>query len=419
MFVSFVYSTPHRFRGQRLPEVGCQSPSVVMNVLEDVEFQTPVGPLGVPEKVPAAPDVAQLDCQKILQETEYGFNLERWILSRYQPAASCPPYWQMFSSPRGSRIHRSSDLWTPGPRPRSHSLTSADTCKLHHRTVKFLLSDSDEEDGYCEANARSSVKVAPHCVNCRERPRSAAPRDPVSRIKDMHFGHPTHRSRSNSTERLSGHRPTSCLPDWRPPLRVLDQHRSQQASPLPDRQKNGKKRQRTLGSVGRKYSLNTPPAGVSPAKLQQRPSSAGPAVKNRRKKVLRSTGSSGVFLDSTAELLTALTREERELLETITAKGYSLRTAILALQKTGYQSPEKVLKYLVSSDRLCQLGYDEIQVEEALEMFQNCESKAAEFLHLLTQFNEMGFQQSAIKEVLLVHENHRERALEELMTRMA
>lgn len=46
-------------------------------------------------------------------------------------------------------------------------------------------------------------------------------------------------------------------------------------------------------------------------------------------------------------------------------------------------------------------------------------SQAAEFLRLLTQFNEMGFQQSTIKEVLLVHENHRERALEELMTRMA
>lgn len=45
--------------------------------------------------------------------------------------------------------------------------------------------------------------------------------------------------------------------------------------------------------------------------------------------------------------------------------------------------------------------------------------QAAEFLRLLAQFNEMGFQQSAIKEVLLVNENHRERALEELMTRMA
>lgn len=57
--------------------------------------------------------------------------------------------------------------------------------------------------------------------------------------------------------------------------------------------------------------------------------------------VLTTSGSSGVFFDSAAELLTALSKEERELLETITAKGYSLRTAILALQKTGYQSPEK------------------------------------------------------------------------------
>lgn len=35
----------------------------------------------------------------------------------------------------------------------------------------------------------------------------------------------------------------------------------------------------------------------------------------------------------------------------------------------------QVLKYLVTCDRLCQLGYDQAQVEEALEMFQNCESK--------------------------------------------
>lgn len=45
--------------------------------------------------------------------------------------------------------------------------------------------------------------------------------------------------------------------------------------------------------------------------------------------------------------------------------------------------------------------------------------QAEEFLHLLSQFNEMGFQQNTIKEVLLVHENHRERALEELMMRVA
>lgn len=47
-------------------------------------------------------------------------------------------------------------------------------------------------------------------------------------------------------------------------------------------------------------------------------------------------------LDSTAELLSALTPEERELLEAITARGYSLHTAITALQRTGQQTPDEV-----------------------------------------------------------------------------
>ncbi|KAG7235342.1 hypothetical protein INR49_002765, partial [Caranx melampygus] len=121
--------------------------------------------------------------------------------------------------------------------------------------------------------------------------------------------------------------------------------------------------------------------------------------------------------DLSAELLAALSPEERKLLAAITAQGYPLRTAILALQKTGKQTPEQILSYLVACDHLCQLGYDMTEVEEALEMFQNCETKAEEFLYLFSQFHEMGFQQSAIKEVLLVHDNHRERALEELMMR--
>ncbi|XP_071352769.1 ubiquitin-associated protein 1-like isoform X2 [Trachinotus anak] len=327
----------------------------------------------------------------------------------------------MFSSPQVSRrgSRRSSDPGPPNPRPRSHSLNSADARWLHHRTVRFLISESEDEDGYFEDNEGSSAEDASRPVKSRERPRSTAPKDPLSRVKDMHLVPSTHHCKPDSPQSLRGHRSTS-LQDCKQPLRALEQHRSQQASPLPNGQKNGKKRQRPLGFMGRKYSLNTPPAGPSPSRLQQqRPSSAGPVVKNRRQKALRTGGSRGVFFDSAAELLSALSQEERELLETITENGYPLRTAILALQKTGYRSPEKILKYLVASDRLCELGYDEAQVEEALEMFQNCESKAAEFLRLLTQFNEMGFQQSAIKEVLLVHENHRERALEELMTRMA
>lgn len=46
--------------------------------------------------------------------------------------------------------------------------------------------------------------------------------------------------------------------------------------------------------------------------------------------------------DSSAELLSALSPEERELLAAVTARGYSLHTAITALQKTGQQTPDQV-----------------------------------------------------------------------------
>lgn len=41
--------------------------------------------------------------------------------------------------------------------------------------------------------------------------------------------------------------------------------------------------------------------------------------------------------------------------------------------------------------------------------------QAGEFLRLSEQFSDMGFQQDRIKEVLLVHGNRREQALEELV----
>ncbi|AWP08304.1 putative ubiquitin-associated protein 1-like [Scophthalmus maximus] len=400
-----------------------------MNTLEDVPFQTTLGPLEEWVQMVTAPDVTAPDCHRTLRETEYRFDLEKWILTGQRPvcqAPSCPPYWLMFSSPQESRgaSRRSSEPWSPCLRPRSHSLNSADARRLHHRTVKFLVSDSEDEDGYHEDNEGSSTDDAAHTMRSRVRPWSAAPKDPILRVKDMHPGPSTRHCKTASPQSLRGQRGTSpSLPDKQPP-RAPEKQRSQQARTSLHGQKNGRKKQRSLGSVGRNYSQNTPAAGPTSRLLQQqqqqqRPSSAGPVVKVQRQKALRTGGSHGIFFDSAADLLSALSQEERELLGTITENGYPLRTAILALQKTGYRSPEKILKYLVASDRLCELGYDEAQVEEALEMFQNCESKAAEFLRLLTQFNEMGFQQSAIKEVLLVHENHRERALEELMTRMA
>uniref|UniRef100_A0A670ZJ59 Ubiquitin associated protein 1 like n=1 Tax=Pseudonaja textilis TaxID=8673 RepID=A0A670ZJ59_PSETE len=120
--------------------------------------------------------------------------------------------------------------------------------------------------------------------------------------------------------------------------------------------------------------------------------------------------------DSTTDLLSVLSQEERELIEPVVALGYPIRRAILALQKTGRQSLGQFLSYLSACDRLLKQGYEEAQVIEAMEMFQNSEKKALEFLRLLAQFNDMGFRQADIKEVLLLCENHRDRALEELMT---
>ena len=47
-------------------------------------------------------------------------------------------------------------------------------------------------------------------------------------------------------------------------------------------------------------------------------------------------------MDSSAELLSALSEEERNLVEAITDRGYTLRTAIIALQKTREHSSEQV-----------------------------------------------------------------------------
>nr|XP_040018788.1 ubiquitin-associated protein 1-like [Gasterosteus aculeatus aculeatus] len=349
--------------------------------MNDVPFHSLLAPLEKKEPVTAA-DIALPDCHRILGDTRYGFNLEKWILAWQQPvcqAPSCPPYWLMFSSPLENRKGNptAGDSRPPSGRPRR--LLRGQRSVLYRRIP----------------SPRQERGAAPQ--RCAQGPAFQGQRHALWSV-------------CQGPQRL-----LTFSPDFRAP----EPHRSPQASspPAPDREQQ--KEAALTGVRGPKFSQNTA-AAPSPCRLQQqRPSSAGPAFKNCAKKTLGTGGSRGVFFDSAAELLSALSQEERELLGTITEKGYPLRTAILALQKTGYHCPEKILKYLVASERLCNLGYDEAQVEEALEMFQNCESKAAEFLRLLTQFTEMGFQQNAIKEVLLVHENHRERALEELMTRMA
>ncbi|XP_045081408.1 ubiquitin-associated protein 1-like [Coregonus clupeaformis] len=356
-----------------------QKSSRRMSCLDDIPFKTLLGSLEGPREeveLITAPDITVPDYLTILQETEYMFSLENWVLqglqggypSQPQPPGprspsevlpSSPPYWHLFSSPQESRLasRHSSDFWEPNPRQRSHSLNPVDM----RTRVKFVISDSEEEEE-CSSSGEGSLESGSGYVSDQRVPGSGdtlppgGPKPPPSSSLSRH---PLTRANTEHVPSIRHHKPT-------------------------------------YPSLSPYFCL--------------------PALPSVTSRPLGSHATS--VLDSSVELLSALSPEERELLQAITERGYPLRTAIIALQKTGQQSPEQILRYLVACDRLCERGYDEAQVEEALEMFQNCETKAEEFLHLLAQFNEMGFQQNAIKEVLLVHENHRERALEELMMRV-
>uniref|UniRef100_A0AAV2LLS8 UBA domain-containing protein n=1 Tax=Knipowitschia caucasica TaxID=637954 RepID=A0AAV2LLS8_KNICA len=352
------------------------------------------------------------DYLKVLRETEYDFSLEKWVLAGLQngimklqcsPTSSsssscssssstslqptCPPYWMMFSSPQQSRLasRHNSDFWEPNPRQRSHSLT------LPVLRTKFTISDLEDES---ESNNNTFTQVDSV---------------PLASTKELPAEKPCRRGQRKNQQRAFVpdllHPPTclSSLPHQR--RKNLRQY-SLCALDVDQNTARDKGFIRS-DSVGTRCRPKMGKESISPNSCLN-PGSAP-----------RPLGRPSAACDSAVELLSALSPEERELLGVITSRGYPLRTAIIALQKTGRQAPEKVLSYLLALDHLCQLGYDVTQVEEALEMFQNCETKAEEFLHLLSQFNEMGFQQNAIKEVLLVHENHRERALEELMMRVA
>ncbi|XP_017570472.1 ubiquitin-associated protein 1-like [Pygocentrus nattereri] len=405
-----------------------------MGSLDEVPFQVPLGSLEEPldgMNLATAPEINIPDYHQILKDTQYEFSLENWVLTELHAGSfkdpgvpvcspedmcavpSCPPYWLLFSSPqvRHTTRHRSKELREDGPRPRSLSMSAVVDPQRRRlpRSVHFLMADSEcEGAGYREDDEGSSSEDdAPASrSHSAERPRSSGPKRPPSLLWEA-------QRRSASQLMLPGS----------PRLPSAKTKKSSTGSPHSQR---SSRRKAGSGSSSAKRHSFSHKQTTTQSLLQQRPSSAGPQPSTRLHKPALQTlrprsshGGRGSGTDSSVELLYALSKEERELLETITAQGYTPNSAILALQRTGPRSPEQILNYLLACDRLCALGYEKSQVEDALEMFQNCESKAAEFLCLLAQFREMGFQQSTIKEVLLLHENHRERALEELMTRVA
>ncbi|KAM9497205.1 uncharacterized protein ubap1la [Clarias gariepinus] len=388
-----------------------------MASLDDVPFKVPMGsldePLGIMKPVTDLEMIIP-DYHQKLHNLQYNFCLENWVLNGFRPRSnkhmfpservcvlpSCPPYWLLFSSPQERRsIHACrKESCNQAQRPRSLSLSSADLQRRHLHSTHYLVDNSAHEAaGYSEDDECSSTEEdRAFRSRSRERVKFSLLQESQRPASPRALTH-THKNSASSRKDMSSP----------PSLRLSRPHKKH----IP----GGSSEKRTI-IIHKPHATNSKP--------KPRPSSAGPqpSAHQRKSSFLQaarprtSHGDQHSVPDSSVELLYALSQEERVLVESITAQGYTLRSAILALQRTGTRSAEEILDYLLVRDRLCALGYERTQVEDALEMFQNSESKATEFLRLLAQFCEMGFQQSTIKEVLLLHDNHRERALEELVT---
>ncbi|NXI25303.1 UBAP1 protein, partial [Sterrhoptilus dennistouni] len=120
--------------------------------------------------------------------------------------------------------------------------------------------------------------------------------------------------------------------------------------------------------------------------------------------------------DPAPALQQALSASERQCIETVVGMGYTPEDVLKAMKKKG-QNIYQVLDYLFVHGQLCEKGFDPLLVEAALEMHQCSEEKMTELLQLMSQFKEMGFELKDIEEVLLLHNNDQQKALEDLMAR--
>ncbi|XP_032850187.2 ubiquitin-associated protein 1-like isoform X2 [Tyto alba] len=440
--------------------------AAAMSYLDEVPFRTATsldGDSGGENTLITAPAIELPDCTDILMSTMHDFSLERrvlywvevasqqqtsrhWVTSEVIPTA--PPCWLLLVDPADSYGGRPRD----GTVRRCISMSAADGSYGHPRG-RGTLSDTEsetrhsEEDDYSEDDEYSSTSWEEN-----ERDEKVSRRRNTVRGMALRPGFyqarpktspgllepsPDNGGRNTASPNLSKQRRSMVLfnnmkneleaarrklaalvhplnrttverrgvpvPRLLPPR--LRTSRSVKYGPAPDVSH--------LGTL-----VPAPPAAPIPPIKRHKPTvpSLSPyACLPPASTPAQPLDSYRSQSDSAADLLSALSQEERDLIEPVIALGYPIHKAILTLQKTGRQSLSQFLSYLGACDRLLKQGYEEGQVEEAMEMFQYSEKKAAEFLHLLAQFNDMGFQQNEIKEVLLLCGNQREKALEELV----
>ncbi|KAM8997986.1 ubiquitin-associated protein 1-like isoform 2-T2 [Ara ararauna] len=439
--------------------------AAVMSYLDEVPFRKAWsldGDSGGEITLITAPAIEVPDCTDILMSTMYDFSLERKVLywvevasqqqtSRHRVTSevvpTAPPCWLLLVDPADRYGGRARDR----PVRRSISLSAADDS---HGPAKGrgALSDTEsetwysEEDEYSEDDEYSSTSWEESDKdekNSRRRNagRSGAPcpgfyqtrpktspgllePSPQSIVHNTASPVLSKQKRSvvifnnMKNELEAARRKLAAL--VHPLNRAAVESRVPVPQPLPQRPHTSRSvRFRPAPDVSPPGTLMpSPPAAPIPPIKRHKPTvpSLSPyACLPPASAPARPLSSCRSQPDPATDLLSALSQEERDLIEPVIALGYPTHKAILTLQKTGRQSLSQFLSYLSACDRLLKQGYEEGQVEEAMEMFQYSEKQAAEFLRLLSQFNDMGFQQNEIKEVLLLCGNQREKALEELV----
>ncbi|XP_059125031.1 ubiquitin-associated protein 1-like [Peromyscus eremicus] len=378
-----------------------------MNALDGVPFKVPKGFAMDTEPHPA-PELSVPDCRELLLGSMYDFSLERKALFWVEAAsrgpgpqqcndpgiASAPPAWFLLVSPNDSLVPAPAEVRGPeaGPQEPPEEEEEEEEEEIGEKRDEEDASSASEE----EMDSSSPQPVSP----------TGHRRYSLDVLRNMRSG------LAGAGRRLSESRLATC------PRALLHRFRGH----------------RTLSpSASLAPAPGLAPQPPSIPELPPRPSTADamPPLRSHKPTVAslspytclpplsgtpQPLGSYRLHSDSATDLLSALTKEEQDLIGPVVALGYPLGRAIVALQKTGRQSLSQFLGYLSACERLLRQGYDEALVDEAMEMFQFSEHQAGEFLRLWQQFSDMGFQPDRIKEVLLVHGNRREQALEELVT---
>ncbi|XP_029807747.1 ubiquitin-associated protein 1-like [Suricata suricatta] len=393
-----------------------------MNALHGVPFRMPNGFVIGTEPLPG-PELSIPACRELLLGSMHDFSLERralfWVEAvvrgpcRFQcdatGAASAPPAWLLLVRPDGGLVPTPAEDTGPetGSQQRLEEGVEEEEEEENQdedHDDEEAASASEEEPRPCSPQPGSPASVGPPAI-----PGPGHPRCSLDVLRGMRS------ELAGARRRLSEGRLAAC------PRTLLHRIRHRALSLCPSPAPS----QCPVPPAG-----SAPPVPSTPAP-PPRPSTAGamPPLRSHKPTVaslspytcLPPLGGVSQRLSTcrshpaSADLLSALSQEEQDLIGPVVALGYPLHRAIGALQKTGRQSLSQFLSYLSACDRLLRQGYEESLVEEAMEMFQFSESQAGEFLRLWEQFSDMGFQQDRIKEVLLVHGNHREQALEELV----